>query len=100
MAIAVIADIPSKEAYETVTERMFGSKRPAENPAGNIIHTAGEGPNGFRVVDVWESQEAFDNFMNEKVMPAMEEAGMDMPQGPQPEIIDLIHVIVNEEARV
>jgi hypothetical protein len=33
-------------------------------------------------------------------MPAMEEAGMDMPQGSQPEIIDLIHVIVNEEARV
>jgi quinol monooxygenase YgiN len=40
----------------------------------------GKGPNGFRVVDVWESQEAFDSFMNDKLMPAMEEAGMsDMP---------------------
>jgi quinol monooxygenase YgiN len=99
MAIAVVVDIPSRDVYEQINEQLFSSKRPTENPDGNIIHTAGEGPNGFRVVDVWESREAFDTFMNEKIVPAMQEIGIEM-QGSPPEIVDLIHVIVNEEARV
>lgn len=98
MPIAVIVSAPSKEAYETVTEKMFGTKRPTEIVDGNIIHTAGEGPNGFRIVDVWESQEAFETFFNERVTPAMEELGFEM--GPGPEIVDLIHVVVGEVARV
>jgi quinol monooxygenase YgiN len=99
MAIAVIAAIPSKEAYEAVTEAMFGTKRP---PAvdGCLVHSAGEGPNGFRVVDIWESQEALDSFTNDKLMPAMQEAGMADMAGTPPEIVDLMHVIVNEEVRV
>jgi quinol monooxygenase YgiN len=99
MAIAVIAAIPSKEAYETVTEAMFGTKRP---PAvdGCLVHSAGEGPNGFRVVDIWESQEALDSFTNDKLMPAMQEAGMADMAGTPPEIVELMHVIVNEEVRV
>jgi quinol monooxygenase YgiN len=99
MAIAVIAAIPSKEAYETVTEAMFGTKRP---PAvdGCLVHSAGEGPNGFRVVDIWESQEALDSFTNDKLMPAMQEAGMGDMTGTPPEIVELVHVIVNEEVRV
>ena len=99
MAIAVIAEIPSKEAYETVTEQMLGTKR-APAVDGCMIHTMGEGPNGFRVVDVWESQEAFDSFMNDKLMPAMQEAGMDDMAGTPPEIVELMHVVVNEEVRV
>jgi quinol monooxygenase YgiN len=99
MAIAVIAPIPSKEAYETINEKLSGSKRPTENPEGNIIHTAGEGPNGFYVVDVWESREAFENFMNDQIMPAMQESGMEM-QGDPPQIIELTTVLLNQEARV
>jgi quinol monooxygenase YgiN len=99
MAIAVIAAIPSKEAYETVTEQMFGTKiAPAVD--GCLVHSAGEGPNGFRVVDIWESHEAFDSFMNDKLMPAMQEAGMADMAGTPPDIIELMHVIVNEEVRV
>ena len=99
MAIAVIAAIPSKEAYETLTEQMFGTKQ-APAVDGCMIHTMGKGPNGFRVVDVWESQEAFDSFMNDKLMPAMQEAGMDDMAGTPPEIVELMHVVVNEEVRV
>jgi hypothetical protein len=101
MAIAVIAAIPDKETYETLTEQMFGTKR-APTPDGCLVHSAGEGPNGFRVVDIWESQEAFDSFMNDKLMPAMQEAGMGdmMGAGTPPEIVELIHLTVNEEVRV
>jgi quinol monooxygenase YgiN len=99
MAIAVIAEIPSKEAYETITEQMFGTKM-APAVDGCLVHSAGEGPNGFRVVDIWESKEAFDSFMNDKLMPAMQEAGMGDMTGTPPEIVELVHVIVNEEVRV
>jgi hypothetical protein len=100
MAVAIIAPIPSREAYETINEKMFGSKRPSADIDGRIIHTAGEGPDGFRVIDVWESKEAFDDFLNGRVMPAMDEAGMSMEGGQAPTIIELTTVIVNEAARV
>jgi quinol monooxygenase YgiN len=101
MAIAVIGSIPDKETYETLSEQMFGTKR-GPTPDGCLVHSAGEGPNGFCVVDIWESQEAFDSFMNERLMPAMQEAGMgDMAStATPPEIVELIHVTVNDEVRV
>jgi hypothetical protein len=99
MAIAVIAPIPSREAYETINEKIFGSKE-AQALEGLVIHTAGDGPDGFTVVDVWESREAFDDFMNGRIMPAMEEAGMSMEGGTPPTIIELQKVVLNEEARV
>jgi quinol monooxygenase YgiN len=98
MAITVIAPIPSREVYETINEKMFGSKQP-QVIDGLIIHTAGDGPDGFCVVDVWESRDAFDDFMNGRVMPALEEAGVPM-EGTPPTIIELQNVLVNEEARV
>lgn len=78
---------------------MFGTKR-APAPDGCLVHSMGKGPKGFCVVDIWESRDAFDSFMNEKLMPAVEEAGMDPMAGTPPEIIELMHVTVNEEVRV
>jgi hypothetical protein len=99
MAVAVIVGIPSIEAYEAVNEKMFGTKRPTEEIEGNILHTIGEGPNGIRIIDVWESREAFETFLNDRVTPAMEEAGLAM-EGPPPEILEITHMVVSEEARV
>jgi hypothetical protein len=39
---------------------------------GLLSHAAGQGPNGFRVVDVWESEEAARRF-GEKLVPIMQE---------------------------
>jgi hypothetical protein len=51
---------------------------PADWPVeGLLVHIAGEGPNGFRVVDVWESQDALDRF-GEKLMPILQEIGIDV----------------------
>ena len=99
MAVAVIGEIP-EDVYDTVNEHMFGTKRPTEPIDGLVIHTVAKGPNGLRIFDVWESQEAFEDFSNGRVMPAMEEAGIQMEGGQQPEIIDLVHVLINEQARV
>ena len=56
MAIAMLVDNPegSQETYDRVRERL-GSKR----PAGEIFQIAGPSPNGgWRVIEVWESEEA------------------------------------------
>jgi hypothetical protein len=43
-------------------------------------HTAGQAPNGFRVVDVWESEEAAQKF-EEQLGPILQEAGVtDAPE--------------------
>ena len=93
MAIGVLLDIPggTQEQYEEVNQRAFGdTKGPTEPIRGLLVHTAGATTSGFRIFDVWESQEDFDRFMNETIMPATE--GMDLPQTP-PEIYELTNLL-------
>ncbi len=45
-------------------------------PAGIVSHVAGARPEGgWTVVDVWESQDAFDKFMNDRLGPALGAVG-------------------------
>lgn len=93
MAIGVLLDTPggTREQYEEINQKAFGDpKGPSEPIEGLIIHTSGATSNGWRIFDVWESQDQFDRFMNETIMPATE--GMDLPQIP-PEIYELENVI-------
>jgi hypothetical protein len=43
---------------------------------GLLVHIAGQAAGGFRVIDVWKSEEAFRRF-GEKLMPLMQEVGID-----------------------
>ena len=43
---------------------------------GLLAHGVGQGENGFRVVDVWESQEALDSLAGH-LMPVLYEIGME-----------------------
>jgi hypothetical protein len=93
MAIGVLLDIPggTQEQYEQVNEIAFGDpKGPTEPIDGLIIHSAGATTTGWRIFDVWESQDAFDRFMNEIIMPAVE--GLDMPEIP-PDVYELTTVV-------
>jgi hypothetical protein len=70
----------TRENYEKVVQRVSGGKSRVESPSdwpveGLLVHAAGEGPSGFRVVDVWESEEAAQRF-GEKLTPILEEAGV------------------------
>jgi hypothetical protein len=76
----------TQEQYEESVRRVTGGKSRVESPAdwpveGLLAHIAGEGENGFRVVDVWESEEAFRRF-GETLIPILQELGMEG----QPEI--------------
>jgi len=78
MAVGVLTASPqfTKQIYDEVTEKMFGHPPPVrddESPEGMIVHSAGQGEQGYYVYDVWESREAFERFMEEKLGPAIAE---------------------------
>lgn len=60
MAIAVLGEIPglTQEQYETVVLTVNQSG----TPAGALFHAGGPVEGGYRIVEVWESQEAADAF--------------------------------------
>ena len=50
---------------------------PSEWPVeGLLVHVAGQGPKGFRVVDVWASEDAFRRF-GETLIPVLREVGIE-----------------------
>jgi hypothetical protein len=76
----------TQERYEESVRRLTGGKDRLESPAdwpveGLLAHIAGEGETGFRVVDVWESEDAFARF-GESLLPILQEIGVEG----QPEI--------------
>jgi hypothetical protein len=74
VAIAMMVDNPegSQEVYESIRGRLG-----LEKPAGGIFHLAGPSPNGgWRVIEVWESQEAAEDFFRNRFMPALKELGL------------------------
>ncbi len=80
MPVVLIVDGVEQDLYEESVRRLAPGKDAVESPAdwpvpGLLAHIAGQGANGFRVVDVWESQEALDNFAAH-LMPILEEIGM------------------------
>ncbi len=48
-------------------------------PSGGRFHIAGPTDDGFRVVDVWETQDDFDRFFEEKLGAALQAEGMPAP---------------------
>jgi hypothetical protein len=79
----VIVDNPqgSEEVYEKVRAQVG-----LDAPAGGIFHAAGPSPTGgWRVLEVWESEEEARRFREERLMPAFDAAGVPRPQVP-PEV--------------
>jgi hypothetical protein len=90
MSVVLIHQGPSltQKSYEEIVRKMTGGdaglKSPSDWPVeGLLMHVAGQGPQGFRVVDVWESREACDQF-GEVLAPILKEVGVDA----QPEVYD------------
>ncbi|MFJ9808012.1 hypothetical protein ACIRTB_07265 [Streptomyces sp. NPDC101158] len=76
MAVIVTIEIPggTQEMYERTHARVTAA--PWFPPEGFIAHLAGpDGMGGWRVVDVWESEDAFRAFV-EQATPIFQETGM------------------------
>ena len=75
----------TQERYDEVIQKLSGKDRlesPSDWPVeGLLVHIAGQSERGFRVVDVWESEESCRQF-GEVLAPILREVGIEE----QPEI--------------
>jgi hypothetical protein len=83
MSVVLVHQGPSltQEKYEETVRRLTGGKSRLDSPSdwpveGLLMHVAGQSPQGFRVVDVWESEEACNRF-GEILAPILKEVGVD-----------------------
>jgi len=73
----------TQERYDQAVRRLTGGRVRFESRddwpvEGLLSHAAGESPDGFIVVDVWESEEAFARF-GETLGPILQELGVAGP---------------------
>ena len=61
LAVAMLLEWPgeTQEQYERLMEFV---KLESDPPNGGLFHVAGPMPGGWRVLDIWESEEAFKLF--------------------------------------
>ena len=79
MAWGFIGELPiSREQYDRLNAEI------AEDPEGLILHTAAEHGGGMRIIDVWQSEDAYRRFEQETLTPAMGRAGLEAPTGEPP----------------
>ena len=82
MAIAVHLQWPEVNAdqYDRLKDHV-GWER--DVPQGGILHITSFSPQGAHIVDVWESQEAFQRFLEDRLMPGVQEIGIQGEPEPQ-----------------
>ena len=87
MPVVLVHQGPSvtQEGYDEAVRRLTGGKGRMESPSdwpveGLLVHAAGQTDQGFRVVDVWESEDACNRF-GEVLMPILQDVGItDQPE--------------------
>jgi len=79
MAVGMLMEIPggTQELYDGVMDAMDWDSRP--QPDGLVAHFAGPTGDGWFVFDVWESQEAFGRFAEERLKPALAQVAGEPP---------------------
>jgi len=81
MPMVLISPKFTQKQYEETIRLLTGGKSRVESPAdwpveGLLAHIAGQGESTFRVVDVWESEEALNRFA-ELIVPILRKAGVE-----------------------
>lgn len=74
MAVVYIFEVPGAgaEEYDAVMEQLGDGGR---GVPGRLYHAAGPTEDGWMVVDVWESTEAFEAFLAERLLPVARKVG-------------------------
>ena len=94
MAVRMTMEIPATtDQYDEVNKKLDVENNP---PDGMIIHTCGKGKDSLRIVDVWESQGAYEKFSNDRLGAAVAEvigAPPEGEEGPAPEFEELHNVV-------
>lgn len=90
MTYAYVQDLAASwEQYERVTAGLIEPP-----PAGLLVHVAGPTDDGVRIIDVWESEEAWERFRLDRLAPAI--AALGGPSRPEQTFRDVRpeHVVV------
>ena len=64
----------SKENYDRVMEILDLDSEP---PAGALFHVSGHDGEALRILDIWESEDAWNAFLNGRLGAAVAEAGVE-----------------------
>jgi hypothetical protein len=73
MAVVIVNEIEggNQELYEQVTQKVMQGDN---LPDGCQLHIAGPIEGGWRVITVWDSDDQFQQFRDDKLLPAVREA--------------------------
>ena len=67
MTYALVSDMPvSWETYKQIAESALD-----DIPSGLIIHVAGRTDEGVRIMDVWETEHAYESFQKQQLQPLL-----------------------------
>jgi hypothetical protein len=74
MAVVIVNEMEGggQDLYDQVNPKVMEG---GNLPEGCQLHIASPMENGWRVITVWDSEEQFQQFRDEKLIPAIREAG-------------------------
>jgi hypothetical protein len=92
MPYAFVQDLPTDWAtYEKIVAEVGLDGRA---PAGLVVHTAGRTSDGVRIIDVWESEDAHQRFVEDRLGPARDRVlGAQAEEGPAPAFLAVDHMV-------
>jgi hypothetical protein len=95
MAVAVEQNFSGAtiDQYDQIVGKM-GLTPGGATPPGAISHWVAKTDDGMRVVDVWESREAFERFAQEKIGPFSREVGL--PSEPEIRFYEVHNYLTRE----
>lgn len=95
MAVAVQMDFAGAtlDQYDQINERI-GLLPGGPASRQELFHWVTDTGEGFRVVDVWESRDAFERFLHEKLDPVMAEVGI--PHPPRIQFFEVYNFFVGQ----
>ena len=68
-----VYDMPNSE-YRAVMDRMGVEARPEP---GIYLHITAQTDFGYRVIEIWDSEEGFQEFAQRRMLPALKDLGID-----------------------
>jgi hypothetical protein len=95
MTVVMTMDVPvSRADLEAVSASLGTHENP---PDGLIVHVASETSDGVHVTDIWESEDAFEKFRDNQLVPTMQkfmaEHNMPPETAPQPRLEEVFDVV-------
>lgn len=88
MSVGIIMEFDgfSVDTYEAVRDRI---NWPESWPEGISLHVAGPTSDGMRLVEIWESRQQYDDWMQNTIQPALENVvGDALASAPPPRITE------------